>query len=154
MRLDLLVLTVVAVGGLAAAGAALDDSAAAPAVDSPRTIELAVGRSAKDTFVDTGRKGESVGDDFISTGVRLRDPATHDRVGRIDLLGTIASERAEFITITTRLNDGTIQVSGVMRHHESPVLLAVTGGTGSYANARGTLALNEGTKRATFSLLP
>jgi hypothetical protein len=151
--MSLRVLTLAAVAGLGAAGGALHDSAAAPAIDSPQTLEFAVGRS-KDTFVDVGKKGESVGDFFITRGARLRDPATHERVGRIDLLGTIASERAEFVTLTTRLRDGTIQVSGVMRHDESPMLLAVTGGTGSYANARGTLALNASTKRVTFSLLP
>jgi hypothetical protein len=60
----------------------------------------------------------------------------------------------DFVAITARLGGGTIQVNGVMRHTSSPELLAVTGGTGSYANARGTLQLDESTARATFSLLP
>jgi hypothetical protein len=154
MSLNSQLLAVAALAGLAVAGVALQDSPAASAVDSPRTIELAVGRPAKNTFVDTAKKGESVGDSFITTGVKLRDAATRERVGRLEVLGTIASRRAEFIAITTRLHDGTIQVNGVMRHGKSPVLLAVTGGTGNYANARGTLALNERTGRATFSLLP
>jgi hypothetical protein len=86
--------------------------------------------------------------------VKLRDAATRGPAGRLDILGTIASRRADFVAITAHLHDGTIQVNGVMRHGKSPVLLAVTGGTGNYANARGTLALNERTGRATFSLLP
>ncbi len=147
-------LTIFAFAVLAAGSVALQDSAAAPPAASPQTIELAVGRSAKDTFVDNGKKGESVGDSFISAAVKLRDTATRAPAGRLDILGTIASRRADFVAITAHLHHGTIQVNGVMRHTTTPHVLPVTGGTGNYANARGTLELNERTGRATFSLLP
>ena len=155
MRLQSALLAVtVAVAGMAGAGLALLDAPVASAVESPQTIELVVGRPAGGAFVDTGKKGEGIGDSFITTGVRLRDAATRERVGRLDVLATIASRQAELVAMTTRLHDGTIQVNGVMRHDESPVVLAVTGGTGNYANADGTLALDERTARATFTLLP
>lgn len=147
-------LTVSAFAALAVGSVALKDSAAAPAAAAPQTIELAVGRPAKDTFVDNGKKGESVGDSFISTAVKLRDPATRAPAGTLDILGTIASRRADFVAILAHLHDGTIQVNGVMRHTTSPHILPVTGGTGNYANARGTLELDDSTGRATFSLLP
>ena len=147
--LSVAVLAVLAVGGVA-----LQDSAAAPGAASPETIELAVGRSAKDTIVDNGKKGESIGDSFISTAVKLRDADTRAPAGRLDILGTIASRRADFVAITAHLHGSTIQVNGLMRHSTAPHLLAITGGTGSYANARGTLELDESTGRATFSLLP
>jgi hypothetical protein len=41
-----------------------------------------------------------------------------------------------------------------MRHDRTPTVLAVTGGTGDFENARGTFTLNERTQRATFKLLP
>jgi hypothetical protein len=154
MSLRSTLLTVSAFAALAVGSVALQDSAAAPAAAPPQTIELAVGRSAKDTFVDNGKKGESVGDSFISTAVKLRDPATRAPAGRLDILGTLASRRADFVAITAHLNDGTIQVHGVMRHTTSPHVLPVTGGTGNYASAHGTLTLDESTGRATFSLLP
>jgi hypothetical protein len=146
-------LTVAAFAALAVGSVAQQDSAAAPAAASTQTIELAVGRSAKDTFVDNGKKGESVGDSFISTAVKLRDPATRAPAGRLDILGTIASRRADFVAITAHVHGGTIQVNGVMRHTTTPHLLPVTGGTGNYANARGTLELDDSTGRATFTLL-
>jgi hypothetical protein len=147
-------LTVSAFAVLAVGSVALQDSAATPAAASPQTIELAVGRSAKDTFIDNGRKGESAGDSFVSTAVKLRDAATRAPAGTLDVLGTIASRRADFVATTAHLDGGTIQVNGVMRHTTTRHVLPVTGGTGSYANARGTLVLDESTGRATFSLLP
>src|SRR3954471_7156234 len=153
MSLRSTLLAVLAFALLAVGSVALQDSAAAPPA-SRQTIELTVGRSAKDTFVDNGKHGESIGDVFISTGVKLRDPATKTPAGRLDILGTIASRRADFVAVTAHLHDGTIQVNGLMRHTALPHVLPVTGGTGSYANARGTLELNESTGRATFSLLP
>src|SRR4051812_8364940 len=153
MSLRSTLLTALAFALLAVGIVALNDSAAAPSA-SPQTIELTVGRSAKDTFVDNGKHGESIGDVFISTGVKLRDAATRTPAGRLDILGTIASRRADFVAVTAHLHGGTIQENGVMRHPAPAHVLPVTGGTGNYANARGTLVLNESTGRATFSLLP
>jgi hypothetical protein len=75
-------------------------------------------------------------------------------VGSIHILGTIASRRSNFASITARLRGGTVQVNGLMRHSRTPTVLAVTGGTGEFENVRGTFTLNERTRRATFKLLP
>jgi hypothetical protein len=43
---------------------------------------------------------------------------------------------------TIRLHDGTIQLAGVVRH-DRPGRLAVIGGTGAYAGARGEMTDSE-----------
>jgi hypothetical protein len=147
-------LTVAAVSSVTtAAGIAIADPDPRAAIPAPITIETVVGRGT-DTFVDNRRKGEGVGDSFITTGAKLSDPSTRSTVGSMDILGTIASRRSDFASITARLRGGTVQVNGVMRHGRTPTVLAVTGGTGDFENARGTFTLNERTQRATFSLLP
>jgi hypothetical protein len=136
-----------------AAGIAIAEPDTRAAIAAPITIEAVVGRGT-DTFVDNRPKGEGVGDSFVTTRAKLSDPSTRATVGSMDILGTIASRRSNFASITARLRRGTVQVNGVMRHDRTPTVLAVTGGTGDFANARGTLALNERTQRATFRLLP
>lgn len=147
-------LTVAAVASVTtAAGIAIAEPDPRVAIAAPITIETVVGRGT-DTSVDNGRKGEGVGDSFITTRAKLSDPSTRSKVGSVDILGTIASRSSNFVAITARLRGGTVQVNGVMRHDRTPTVLAVTGGTGDFENARGTLTLNERTQRATFKLLP
>ena len=147
-------LTVAAVAsGTTAAGIAIAEPDPRVAIAAPITIETVVGRGT-DTSVDNGRKGEGVGDSFITTRAKISDPSTRSKVGSVDILGTIASRSSNFVAITARLRGGTVQVNGVMRHDRAPTVLAVTGGTGDFENARGTLTLNERTQRATFKLLP
>jgi hypothetical protein len=148
------VLTVAAVSSVTtAAGIAVADTEPRAAIAAPITIETVVG-GGTDTSVDVRPKGESVGDSFITTGAKLSDPSSRSAVGSIHILGTIASRRSNFVSITARLHGGTVQVNGLMRETRTPTVLPVTGGTGEFDNVRGTLTLNGRTRRATFKLLP
>ena len=62
---------------------------------------------------------------------------------------------ADRVFLTARLGSGTLEATGERRHPGAVSTLAVTGGTGVYAGARGTVALVEigeaGGARLTFT---
>jgi hypothetical protein len=132
-----------AIGIAAAAAAALTAIAigagTATGIDAPRSVDLKVGRG-HDTAVDVGKRGDSIGDGFITTGARLTD-ATGNAVGRADVVGTILSRAADALSISVRLADGELEVRGLISTSGKPAQLAIVGGTGAYSNARGDVRL-------------
>jgi hypothetical protein len=75
-------LTVAAVASVTtAAGIAIAEPDPRAAIAAPITIEAVVGRGT-DTFVDNRRKGEGVGDSFITTRAKLSDPSTRSKSGQ------------------------------------------------------------------------
>jgi hypothetical protein len=103
------------------------------------------------------KNSAGVGDYFITTGAPLLDPDTKRRVGRFDGVELVVGRSGEFWTLTARLADGTLQVNGQRRHPQRVNVLPVVGGTGAYANVRGTMTLTEIGERGarlTFNLAP
>lgn len=92
----------------------------------------------KSTYVDVGRKGYSAGDYFLTSG-RLLDASTHAPAGRLGGVWTILSRQADHAVFDLALRGGTLFVSGRIVHTAPSSSLAVTGGTGRYAGARGML---------------
>jgi hypothetical protein len=104
--------------------------------------------------VDVGKKGDSLGDmTFCRAKVR------GDSAGRANwdciYLGT--EPRGEDCTAHAELAGGTLQMAGRLSHTSASSTWAVTGGTGAYAGARGSLEVRQlsATRTAvTFTLLP
>ena len=107
----------------------------ASGVDAPRTVDLKVGRG-HDTAVDVGKRGDSIGDGFITAGARLSD-TSGKAAGTANVVGTIVSRAADAINVSIRLGDGELEVHGIMSNSGKAVDLAIVGGTGAYSNARG-----------------
>jgi hypothetical protein len=103
--------------------------------------------------VDVGRKGDSLGDlTFCRAKVR------GDAAGRANwdctYLGT--EPRGEDCTAHAELAGGTLQMAGRLSHTSPSSTWAVTGGTGAYAGARGSVEVRQlsATRTAvTFTLL-
>jgi len=142
---------VAATAGIAAA------SASAPSIKSPTTIVL-LARGGSATFVNVAHKrGPAIGDEVI-----LKQPVfnpAHPKVVvghgfvTVTLLGRILSQ--DHATLVLR--QGEIDAAGIQG--SNPFKLAITGGTGLYANARGqaTVKLGKGKGNPatiTLSLLP
>lgn len=130
-------------GAAAAAMAlALAGGGAAGAQEGPQTIAMtAVEQHC--ASADNGRRGDSLGDILACRGA-LRDNSG-TRAGRAHwtcvFLGT---ERAgEDCFATVALNGGTLQLAGVLNHLSPRSTWAVTGGTGTYAGARGSVELRQ-----------
>jgi hypothetical protein len=168
MRITTTHLATTAIAALAlGAGALLGGPSPSPAREQPRTIDLILANARNVAHIDVKHRSRSagrlcargpvcLGDSFIATNVPLRDAQTRRRVGRADALETVFGRQGEYWTITARLADG--QAYGQRRHPEHVSVLPVVGGTGAYANARGTMSFAEvgktGRARLTFNLAP
>ncbi|HEX9515540.1 MAG TPA: hypothetical protein VF940_05115 [Streptosporangiaceae bacterium] len=142
---------VAATAGIAAA------SVAAPSITSPTTIVLhAHGGSA--TFVNVAHKtGPAIGDEVI-----LKQPVFNPAhptvvVGHGFVTVTFLGKNLTQDHATLVLRQGDIDLAGIQA--SNPFKLAITGGTGLYANARGqaTVKLGKGKGNPatiTLSLLP
>ena len=125
-------------------------------ITRPTTVTV-IEHPTTDTVVDIGAPGDSTGD-VLTFHNRVYDRTTHV-VGRdqgecIRISPAAGTWECTWVTI---LRGGQITVEGQYRD-TADTILAVTGGTGMYANVRGDMALkaiNGGTEYAfVFRLIP
>ena len=93
------------------------------------------------TQVDTGKKGFSIGDSFIFSErlVANGKPAGYDHV--VCVHAAVWPRDAESCTGTAVLGGSTLTLAGDAGR--GPFTLAVVGGTGAYAGARGTARITS-----------
>ena len=100
--------------------------------------------------VDTGKKGFSIGDAFIFSEQLLQNGT---QVGYDHIICTHAASwpsSAESCTGTVILENGTLQLAGLSK--QGPFTVAVLGGTGSYAGARGTAKVTSQGEKGTLTI--
>lgn len=100
--------------------------------------------------VDTGKKGFSVGDSFIFSEQLLQNGK---QVGYDHIVCTHAANwpsSAESCTGTVVLANGTLELAGLSKH--GPFTIAVLGGTGNYAGARGTAKVTSQGEKGTLTI--
>lgn len=108
--------------------------------------------------LDLGRHGLSVGDEFFTTDQPAYATGTTRRIATLDGVETIISGAHQGTVLengTIRLHGGLVMFGGVVRHTDQPFRMAVTGGTGRYANAKGQLTViseNTHTKSTNLEL--
>ena len=102
---------------------------------------VVVERATTDAVLDTGAKGDSAGD-ILTFSNEVYDQANGTKVGTDNgwCIRTVVGKAWECFW-TTSLAKGQITVEGPFLDAGDSVL-AVTGGTGEYANARGEMALH------------
>lgn len=137
------------VGAAVLAGGAA--AATARSADHATTLDLAVdGRHATRTFVDAAPKHTSTApNDSPGDTVVLHAPLLDQRGARIGTVdatflttaaGTSAKHNgSEQLTGTLRLKGGQIAVLGTVGAYARVSHVAIVGGTGHYANARGDI---------------
>ena len=133
-----------AIAASLAAGIGLAGSAVAADVTNLTLVEHA----ASDAVTDTGDKGDSVGD-ILTFNNELFDKANANSLGRDNgwCVRTVAGQSWECFW-TAILADGQITVEGPFLDAGDSVL-AITGGTGAYAGARGDMKLHARNKDGT-----
>jgi hypothetical protein len=127
-------------GGLVAAAIAAT-AGLAGAQSAPAQLALvAVEQGCKG--VDVGRHGDSLGDEtYCRATLRQAGAAAGHAHWDCVYLGT--EPRGEDCTAHADLAGGTLQMAGVLSHTSTKSTWAVTGGTGVYAGARGTAAVEQ-----------
>jgi hypothetical protein len=112
-------------------------SAPASAADQLIVVE----RAASDTVTDLGAKGDSVGD-VLTFANDIYDATNKTLIGHDNgwCVRTVAGQSWECFW-TTLLDKGQITVEGPYYDNKDSVL-AITGGTGAYASARGEMKLH------------
>jgi allene oxide cyclase len=101
-----------------------------------------VERATTDVVIDVGAPGDSIGDS-LAFGNQVFNAANTKKVGR-DQGSCVRTKvgMAWECSWTTFLKDGQIVVQGPFFDDGSDSTLAITGGTGSYAGARGEMVLH------------
>ena len=127
--------------------AALCSAGLAGGAAADETITL-VERAASDTVTDLGAKGDSAGD-ILTFANEIYDKANAKKAGSDNgwCARTVIGKAWECIWTTT-LAEGQITVEGPF-YDTADSELAITGGTGEYAEASGSLALHARNDKGT-----
>ena len=142
---------------LSALGFGLGAASAKSGIASPITLTV-FEHSTTDKVIDVGKQGDSTGD-ILTFHNNMYDEADTTKVGLIQGQCVRVSPRAGTWECwgTMSLTDGRITFEGPFSD-TSDTVFAVTGGTGSYENVRGSdrvEAINGGAEyKQTFSLIP
>jgi|tagenome__1003787_1003787.scaffolds.fasta_scaffold20860791_2 hypothetical protein len=130
--------------GAIAAGGALAASASGQGRGTTTTIALTA-KATGGTALDLGRKGVSLGDQFLEHGVLL--DAAGKSAGRFQMVTQLVSGTArrgsEQSALTLYLSDGEVVVTGG-HATTSRFVMPVVGGTGAHSGAAGTLTIAPG----------
>jgi hypothetical protein len=119
-------------------------------------------RSGSERFVNNDGK-RSVAGDFLLQVKPIYRTGTKTRVGReivqVTLIRALGRNNVMFrVAATFVLGKGKLEAAGTttQKHLRSGAAFSITGGTGAYANASGSLNVREGKRRTffTFSVNP
>jgi allene oxide cyclase-like protein len=150
----LIVATVLLVAGLSASGVAF--SSKAP-ISSTTTLRFKLQAVAGEQ-IDLGQAGESLGDEFVSSSNVLKQGS---KVGRVESVCTITNT-APMTTLcmaTLHLRSGQISLMGRVPGNalagQSPIRVAVVGGTAAYRHSHGSATVQaSATSTMTLVLTP
>jgi hypothetical protein len=122
-------------------------------VAQARTIHL-VGHEQQNKFLNEG----GLGDEVIFRGI-LDNATGTTRVGIFagTLTSVSSTDALDLATVDLQLPGGQIAVQGFFNPAASPIVHAITGGTGIYRGARGEFSFTEparGVLDITLTLLP
>jgi hypothetical protein len=147
------------VGAVSLASASSGPTATSDKDRKTKTIHVIQTNEAVFTNIDVGAAGDSPGDYVVITGLLAR-PASSQRVGSVNAVCTLMQVTDEFpsqCVATASFRQGDITVQGMfLSVTGAPNVLAVTGGTGAYKTAHGTVTatiLEDGATDLVFRLI-
>jgi allene oxide cyclase len=138
----LIALAAVLIFGLATGAFAQDATPVAQPEGLPGGLVLrVVERAETDTVIDLGATGDSIGD-LLAFGNTVYDPSNQTALGgdQGSCVRTVVGASWECM-FTLVLPDGQITVEGPF-YDAGDSVLAITGGTGNYRDARGQMTLH------------
>ncbi|VFB01795.1 allene oxide cyclase barrel-like domain-containing protein [Nocardia cyriacigeorgica] len=134
-RLVAVALIAAAVGGCSTS----DDDTETPATEQVEVIELKV-QNTQYEALDLGPAGPSLGDMDVYSGNAIQDGRRVGQGGGSCQTLHIDGDRVLMqCVITMELERGSVTMQSTWTRGASPLDMAITGGTGEYRNARGTV---------------
>jgi len=136
-----------AVAAIAAllAGAPATAAAAPESAHGEKVFEL-LERSTASTFVDVGSDGLSVGDEFVFTDDQFRGTEKVATGQGLCVLVAVADGGSAQCQVTVSFEDGDLTIQGriprILAGGPPEYDVAITGGTGAFATARGTVHIH------------
>jgi hypothetical protein len=111
-------------------------------------------------FVGVDANNPLPGEQLLWVDVPLIDPTTNQPVGSLSACVTFMRTSGDALLLGIaehRLQDGTVSLQGTLRQNEVNRVSAITGGTGKYERARGTVSFEDPglpTERITYDIGP
>ena len=146
----------VAVLAAAVGGVSLVSAEGAGAGAGGKTMRLLSVDSGLEQFVDTGERGESPGDTIYFQELLYDRTRGAGAIGHSEIMCAFLGEDSARCSATFFFPEGKIEAGGAI-HFRRTFRVPVLGGTGSYAGARGEVAVtevNETRDRTVIRLLP
>jgi allene oxide cyclase len=142
MRRTLILTSLAAVLASALTAGAIALGSGSGGISAPTTIHV-IEHPVTDQVIDIGAKGDSSGDQLPFANP-IFDSGNDHKVGsdQGNCIRASAKQGRWECMWTTFLHKGQITVEGPFRDAFPTTVLAVTGGTGAYANARGQMTLH------------
>ena len=109
--------------------------------DSHHTVRV-VSHNTEESFVDVGKHGLSLGDEFIFTSRLTRHGHKVGHTGVVCTITSVKREESQCVG-SAKLGRGEITIQGLMADSPRVFSFAITGGTGAFEGAEGTLVVRE-----------
>jgi len=134
---------VVAVGALAvgSVGPATGEGGADRHGDGGQTVRV-LSTNTEEDFVDVGKHNFSLGDSFVFTSKLTRHGNKVGHTGVVCTITSTAMEESQCVG-SAWLRRGEITIQGLLAGEPEVFKFAITGGTGAYEGAEGTLVVRE-----------
>ena len=151
--------TVIALCAAVVLGAVVSGALATAGARTRATVQIDVVEANKTTrTIDIGRTGLSAGDVFVVSD-DLVDPNTKDKLGHMhEVCTTIHGHHVSLECVgTAEFADGQVSVTGEFPPPDKAGTYTVTGGSGTYANEGGVMAIvphTHGVLELDFVLTP
>jgi hypothetical protein len=132
---------VAAVVAFVVGGGAFAVASSSGGSDGPVRTIVVIEKSSNGAFIDLGKKGFSVGDEFIIKSTFWNTARTH-RVGSNHGYCVIVGADKAQCTGTARLMGGSLSYSGISADSRVTTI-AITGGTGALESAEGQVTVRN-----------
>lgn len=133
---------IAAVAGVAALAVGSVGPATGSTEDDGHQRLRVVSTNTEETFVDVGEPDFSLGDAYVFTSRLTRYGRTVGHTGVVCTTTSVAMEEAQCVG-TASLRRGQITVQGLLAGEPDRFALSITGGTGAFEDAGGTLVVED-----------
>ncbi len=134
---------VVAVAALAvgSVGPATGQGSSDRSEDHGQTVRV-LSTNTEEAFVDAGEPGFSLGDSFVFSSRLTRHGETFGHTGVVCTVTSVRMEESQCVG-TAWLRRGQISIQGLLAGEPEEFEFPITGGTGAFEDAGGTLVVRE-----------